>query len=300
MKKFKTLFLLPIVTVFLTSCETLKDIHIAQDFMGDGTFTNGIEGPVVDKKGNVYAVNLDRPGTIGVIKSDVNPPKAELYVALPEGSIGNGLRFDKEENLYVADYLGHNILKVDKTSKAISVYSHNGEMNQPNDIAISPSGILYASDPDWENDAGNIWKIDGAGKTQLLASNMGTTNGIEVSPDGKILYINESVQRQVWQYDIDQSGAISNKRLLISFSDFGLDGMRSDSIGNLYIARYGKGVVAIVSKEGQLLKEVKLKGQYPTNLAFGGPDGQTVYVTLQKRGAIESFRNNIPGRAFSP
>ena len=65
--------------------------------------------------------------------------------------------------------------------------------------------------------------------------------------------------------------------------------MRVDIKGNLYLARYGKGVIAKVSPQGMLLSELKLKGQYPTNVAFGGKDGKQLFVTMQKRGAIEAF-----------
>jgi sugar lactone lactonase YvrE len=118
---------------------------------------------------------------------------------------------------------------------------------------------------------------------------MGTTNGIAVSTDNKFLYVNESVQRNVWRYKLDSQGNVSNKTLLINFADHGLDGMRTDQHGNLYIARYGKGVIAILSPQGKLIREVALKGLFPTNLTFGGINGKQVFVTMQKRGAIESF-----------
>ena len=76
---------------------------------------------------------------------------------------------------------------------------------------------------------------------------MGTTNGIEVSHDGKKLYVNESVQRKIWVYDIVENGLLRNKQELISFEDFGLDGMRCDENGNIYVCRYGKGTIAIIS-----------------------------------------------------
>ena len=123
---------------------------------------------------------------------------------------------------------------------------------------------------------------------------MGTTNGIEVSPDEKTLYVNESVQRKVWAYDLSAEGAISNKRLLIEFPDFGMDGMRCDIDGNLYIARHGKGAVAKVSPAGKLVREIKLNGTKPSNIAFGGKDGRMAYVTLQDRGNIESFLVECP------
>jgi gluconolactonase len=127
---------------------------------------------------------------------------------------------------------------------------------------------------------------------------MGTTNGIELSPDNKILYVNESVQRKVWAFDITDDSRLTNKRLLASFDDFGMDGMRCDVKGNLYITRHGKGTVVKVSPEGELLEEIVLKGKKPSNIAFGGPDGRTAYITLQDRGFIETFRVSDPGFAY--
>jgi sugar lactone lactonase YvrE len=200
--------------------------------------------------------------------------------------------------MLIADYTNHNILKVDMASKQISVYAHDSTMNQPNDIAIDRKDRLYASDPNWKAGTGRIWRIDTNGKMTLLEDNMGTTNGIEVSPDEKTLYVNESVQRKVWAYDLSESGAISNKRLLIEFPDFGMDGMRCDVDGNLYIARHGKGTIAKISPERKLLLEIKLNGAKPSNIAFGGKDGRTAYVTLQDHGNIESFRVEAPGREW--
>ena len=266
------------------------------DYVADGVFTQGIEGPAVDAQGNLYAVSFGKDGTIGIIDQKDN---AQLFVQLPEGSTGNGIRFDRKGFMYVADYTGHNVLKIDPVTKAVSVYAHSDKMNQPNDIAIAKSGIIYASDPNWKDNTGNIWKIGLDGSVTLLEADMGTTNGIEVSADEKHLYVNESVQRKVWKYDLDaKTGDVKNKRLLIEFPDHGLDGMRCDEKGNLYIARYAAGEVAVVSPHGTLIERIKLKGEKPTNLAFGGVDGKTVYVTLQERGAIETFRTERAGREW--
>ena len=266
------------------------------DYVADNVFTAGIEGPAVDAQGNLYAVSFGKDGTIGIIDKKDN---AQLFVTLPEGSTGNGIRFDRAGFMYVADYSAHNVLKIDPKTKAISVYAHSDEMNQPNDIAIAKSGVIYASDPKWADNTGNLWKVATDGTVTLLEGNMGTTNGVEVSADEKHLYVNESVQRKVWKYDIDvKTGAVKNKRLLIEFPDHGLDGMRCDVEGNLYIARYAAGEVTVVSPHGTVIERIKLKGQKPTNVAFGGADGKTVYVTLQDRGAIETFTSSRAGREW--
>lgn len=279
----------------MSPVEEPQKLYTSETFTKVGGFPSGIEGPAVDASGVLYAVNYEKPGTIGQVDFD---GEASLFVILPEGSTGNGIRFNSKGDMLIADYTKHNILKVDMVTKQISVFAHNDKMNQPNDIAIAENDILFASDPDWKNSKGQIWRVDKDGSFILLEKDMGTSNGIEVSPDNKTLYVNESAQRNVWAYDLTPEGEISNKRLLIKFDDFGMDGMRTDNKGNLYIARYGKGTVVKLSPQGEILQEITLTGKSPSNIAFGGKDGKTVFVTLQDNGNIECFKVEDPGRAF--
>ena len=108
----------------------------------------------------------------------------------------------------------------------------------------------------------------------------------------------ESVQRNIWAYDLSTTGEVSNKQLLIQFPDFGFDGMRCDIEGNLYVTRHGKGTIAKISPQGEVLIETELAGKDCTNLAFGGPDGRSCYVTLADRGNVEYFRTDLPGRSW--
>ncbi|MBE9510042.1 MAG: sulfatase-like hydrolase/transferase [Bacteroidetes bacterium] len=285
------LLLLFLVSFLVVSCRQ----EGATDVTEPGTFTSGVEGPAVDHEGNLYAVNYEKQGTIGKIFIDGH---SELFVELPERSIGNGIRFDNRGNMYVADYTGHNILKVDMDTREVSVFAHQPVMNQPNDLAIDGKGRLYASDPNWSDSTGMLWRIDPDGSVHLLEKNMGTTNGVEVSADEKHLYVNESIQRKIWVYNLDTSGNISNKRLFFQFENHGLDGMRCDINGNLYVTRFGKGTIVILSPEGVVLKEIILQGKNVTNIAFGGPDGKSCFVTVADRGCIETFRVKVPGRAY--
>ena len=271
-----------------------QELFTSSAFTPIKSFTSGAEGPAVDKAGILYAVNFEHDSTIGKVMPDGT---CSFFLKLPAGSIGNGIRFNSHGHMLVADYTNHRILKIDMTTKRISIFAHEPRMNQPNDIAIDKKDRLYASDPNWSDNTGKIWRIDPNGQITLLEENMGTTNGIEVSPDEKTLYINESVQRKVWAYDL-LDGKISNKRLLIEFPDYGLDGMRCDTKGNLYIARYAKGTIVKLSPDGKILKEIILAGKNPSNVAFGGKDGRTVYVTVQDNGNIETFRVDTPGREW--
>ena len=272
-----------------------EELFVSSEFTPVNGFTSGIEGPACDSDGNLYAVNFERQHTIGKVTPE---GEASVFIELSNGSIGNGIRFNSEGYMFIADYTNHNVLKVDMDTFEISVHAHEPRMNQPNDLAIGVNDILYASDPNWGASTGQLWRVDTNGKTTLLEEEMGTTNGIEVSPDEKVLYVNESSQRNIWKYDLSPDGEISNKHLLIQFPDFGMDGMRCDVEGNLYVTRHGKGTVAKLSPDGEVLLEVELSGKNCTNVAFGGPDGRTCYVTLADRGNVEVFRVNAAGRSW--
>lgn len=270
-------------------------LFVATPVTEAGSFTEGIEGPNCDAQGNVYAVNFARQGTIGKVAPD---GRGEVFVELSDGSIGNGIVFDRAGKMYVADYVKHNVLRIEPRTRAVTVFAHHDSMNQPNDLAIGPDETLYASDPNWKESTGQLWRIDRDGTVTRLATGMGTTNGIEVSPDGKTLYVNESVQRNVWAFTITAERTLTNKRLLIQFPDHGFDGMRCDVDGSLYITRHGKGTVVKVSPEGKVVREVSVLGARPSNLCFGGPDGCTVYVTEVEHRRLVRFRVDRPGLAW--
>ena len=272
-----------------------EKLFVARPLTEVNAFTAGIEGPGCDKGGNIYVVNFARQGTIGKTSPDGT---TEVYLTLPGKSVGNGIVFDRKGFMVIADYVGHNVLKVDPATRAISVFAHEPKMNQPNDLAIAADGTLYASDPNWGNGTGQLWRIDTDGRVTRLAEGMGTTNGIDLSPDGKSLYVNESVQRNLWVFTVTADKTLSEKRLLRKFPDFGFDGMRVDVDGNLYITRHGKGTVAVVSPKGDVLREIDVLGKMPSNLCFGGPDGRTVYVTEVEHRRLVSFRVDRPGLAW--
>jgi sugar lactone lactonase YvrE len=283
------------ITTSFARASAAEELYVATPLTAEHSFTPGIEGPNCDAEGNVYVVNFARQQTIGKVTPD---GKAEVFVTLPGKSTGNGIVFDQKGMMYVADYVGHNVIKIDPKTKEMSVYAHEEKMSQPNDLAIAPDGTLYASDPNWANSTGQVWRIDTAGKVTLAAADMGTTNGIEVSPNGKTLYVNESKQLSIWAFTIAADGTLHDKRLFKKFDDFSFDGQRCDIDGNLYVARYSKGVVVKISPEGKILEEIKVLGAKPSNLCFGGKDGRTIFVCEVEHGRLVHFRVDKPGLAW--
>lgn len=284
-------FLPLIATLFLLSCnETNRSTVLTK-----AEFTDGIEGPAVSSDGDLYVVNFKEQGTIGIIEDGMQ--SAELFCQLPEGSVGNGIRFLNDSVCFIADYLGHNILSLNINTKEVKVFAHNDDMNQPNDLAISSKGILYASDPNWEEGTGQLWMVDADGHMMLVDDKCGTTNGVEVSMDEKYLFVNESVQRKVWKYTIGENGIPGNKELFHTYPDHGLDGMRCDARGRLWIARYGAGCISVLNQDGIEEELITLNGEKPTNVAFGGRFGMTLFITMQDKGWVEKFKCSVQGRS---
>jgi signal peptidase len=291
--------LLPLVASATLAAES--GLFLSRQLTPAGEYTFGIEGPAVDASGNLYVVNYGRQGTIGQLAPGA--AQSELFLELPAGSVGNAIRFDREGRMFIADYKNHNVFVLERGQTELQVYFHSNDFNQPNDLTIAADGTIYASDPNWRRRDGQVWRIvrgdngQGQGEATSVERKLGTTNGIDLSPDGTTLYVDESETREIWAYRLD-GAKLAAPHLVKRFADFGLDGLRTDIDGRLYVTRILKGTVVVLTPDGKLVREIPLQAKEPTNLAFGGPDGRMVFVTQRKGGFIESFRVDRPGREY--
>ena len=288
-----------LAAVLVAAAAVAEALFESRQLTPPGEYTFGIEGPAVDAAGNLYVVNHLRQGTIGKVATGAT--RSEPFAELPQGSIGVSIRFGRDRRMYVADYKGHNVFLL-FPGGIWRTYFHSDKFNQPNDMALARDGALYASDPHWRRREGQVWRIvpDGeTGRGDVMASErkFTTTNGIDLSPDESTLYVAESETREIWAYRVD-GDRLAAPRLVKKFSDFSLDGIRTDVDGRIYVARILKGTVVVLAPDGRELREIALTAAEPTNLAFGGADGRTVYVTQRKGGFIETFRADRPGREF--
>jgi signal peptidase len=204
--------------------------------------------------------------------------------------------------MFIADWKGHTIFVRQPGASSAQTYFQSAKFHQPNDLAISRDGTLFASDPDFHtHTGGRIWRIvtgpDGtvSGTIMPAERQMHLTNGLDLSPDEKTLYVSESDTREVWAYTL-QGERLLSPRLLHRFETGQLDGLRTDVRGRIFLARPGAGVVSVLEPDGALSREVRVQGLNPTNVTFGGPDGRTVYVTNASTRGIERFLTDAPGR----
>lgn len=271
-------------------------LYASKAISSNGLFSKSIEGPAVDSDGNLYVVNFAKRGTIGILRPGQEP---ELWLELPEGSVGNSIRFNSEQLMLVADYKKHQILSIDLKSKQIVNTQQNTQMNQPNDFTVALNGTLFLSDPSWsKKQKGSIWKWEQGAEPVQLATDLKAVNGIDMNPEETKMFFGESISGQIFSYDI-ANGALTNKKPIYKFDPDTIDGLRVDTAGNIYVARITKGQVDYISPDGKLIRSIKTLGKDPTNIAFGGEDGRTIYVTMRDGGYVESFRVEFPGREWA-
>jgi gluconolactonase len=131
---------------------------------------------------------------------------------------------------------------------------------------------------------------------KLISHDLKGPNGIAFSPDEKYLYVGnwDPEKKVVMRYEIDAEGNASKGQIFFDMTNApgedAIDGIKVDQKGNLYVC--GPGGIWILSPEGRHLGTIKTP-KNPHNLAWGGADGKTLYITAQS--TLYRMPLNIPG-----
>jgi gluconolactonase len=155
--------------------------------------------------------------------------------------------------------------------------------NSPNDLTQSADGTVYFTDPDFQranrpdemSGHTGVYRISN-GTVSLIDDTIREPNGIELSPDGKTLYVGGNATGKIYRYPVNPDGSTGPRTDFTSLN--GTDGGTIDCAGNVYQITYGDGKVHVFSPAGQALGTISA-GSNATNVAFGGPDRRTLYIT---------------------
>ena len=250
------------------------------------------EGPAWSRDG--YLVFSDIPNN-KILQFEPGTP-VSVFRSNSNGATGN--TFDAQGRLYTCESHLRRVTRTDKKGKVeVLAEKYQGKrLNAPNDIVVRKDGQIYFTDPAFGNQEDSreldffaIYHISRRGELEPIAKPKGRPNGIALSPNGNVLYVTNSDDRNVRAYDLDKNGAASNERVVVSNIDGVPDGMRVDEKGNLYVAA---NKIEVYSPEGKPLGSVPL-AETPSNCAFGDEDFGSLYVTAKT--SVYRLRLNVKG-----
>jgi gluconolactonase len=213
------------------------------------------------------------------------------------GAAGNA--YDEQGRLYTCEFRERRVTRTARNGKVevIATRFEGKRFNAPSDIAVRRDGNVYFTDPAFGNqqdarelDFNGVYRVTPRGELDAIARWKTRPNGVALSPNGRILYVSDADSRSVRAFDLNSAGAASNERVLIDRIPAGVPaGLRTDEKGDLFVA--GRKVY-IYSPRAQFLREIALS-ETPSNLAFGDPDFESLYVTA--RTSIFRIRIGVKG-----
>jgi len=283
-------------------------------------FSTGLsvpEGPVALKDGSWLVVEMGPArGCITQISQDGKDKRVIAKTGRP-----NGLAVDRNGFIWAAESQTPSLLKITLDGQVEEILTSCGDepFLFPNDLAFGPDGMLYLTDsgilfedfapggqvrPDYMDVSidGRVYKIDPATREiEKIDSGIRFTNGIAFGPDDN-LYVNETITGMIFKYEW-REGRVSGGR-----QDFGNviapdapegikgpDGMKFGEDGRLYVTVFAQGDVTVLDYAGEVSERIKTDGAFPTNLAFGLPGDNRIYVTEDECGTIEVFDVGVGG-----
>jgi len=279
------------LAVFVRAAGVVAPDAKLEKLAGGFAFT---EGPTCDAKGNLFFV--DQPNN-RIMEWSAD---GKLSTFMQPSGYANGMCFDANGGL-IACADERNELWSIAPDKAVTVLITNFDgkyMNGPNDVWVSPNGSMYLTDPFYKRPWWNHTNMAQPSEEVFLLSpdrkkltrmtdDLQKPNGITGTADGKQLFVADIRAGKTWRYEIQPDGTLTNKTL---FCALGSDGMTIDREGNLYLT--GKGVT-VFDKEGKRVDHIDVPEKWSANVAFGGPDHKTLFITASE--SLYSIRLRIGG-----
>jgi gluconolactonase len=271
------------------------------------------EGPLWHVAG--YVTFVDLAGS-RLLRWDTS---GQVRVVRERTGEGNGCTLDRQGRLIMCEGADHRrITRMDADGTVTTIAEHwqGKRFNKPNDVVCRSDGSLFFTDPELrlepalrEIGFSGVYRIDPQGELHLATDACAYSNGLAFSPDASILYVAISrldhrcfeeerqgavcTHRRIRAFDVAPDGSLSNNRMFcdMSSADPGVpDGLKVDTAGRVFCA--GSGGLWIIAPSGEVIGVIRMP-EVVRNLAFGGPDFRTLYLT--PGGSLSKLEVKTPG-----
>jgi gluconolactonase len=257
-----------------------------------------LEGPSFDRAGNLFVVDVAW-GRIFRVSPDGDVELFTEYDGEP-----NGLKIHRDGRIFVADYR-HGIMVVDPETRAVAPFLDRAALDRfkgVNDLVFASNGDLYFTDQGLtglQDPSGCLYRLRADGQLDRLLNNIPSPNGLVLNLEENAVFVNVTRANCVWRAPLLPNGMPYKVGVFVQLSGGlgGPDGLAIDSAGNLAVAHIGLGVVWLFSRLGEPLARISsCRGLSTTNLAYGGQDNKTLYITESESGSILMAQLDVPGR----
>ena len=257
-----------------------------------------LEGPSFDRAGNLYVVDVPWGRIFRV------SPAGEFDLVAEYDGEPNGLKIHRDGRIFVADYR-HGIMLVDPASGAVTPHVDRAELDRfkgVNDLVFARNGDLYFTDQGLtglHDPTGKLYRLSAKdGRLEAILDGIPSPNGLVLNLDETSVFVNVTRDNAVWRVPMTADGKAFKVGAFIRLSGGGgPDGLAIDEAGNLAIAHLGLGTVWLFSPMGEPIARIRsCAGLLTTNVAYGGADRKTLFITESESGQILSAKLDVPGR----
>lgn len=236
------------------------------------------------------------------------PPATFDTFLADSGSNGLALSTDGQQLVAAThDQRSVSSYRLDDLGRDVVAGNYQGRaFNSPNDAAVRSDGVVYFTDPNFQrgrradqmNGRTSVFRV-ADGQVSLVDDGLRQPNGISLSPDGGTLYVAAYSENKIYKYAVAADGSTSSRSVFVNYLG-GPDGGTIDCAGNVYWASGADGLVHVYSPTGSQLGTIRAGFTGTTNVAFGGPDRQTLYITSgpTNDSGLYSVRLNVPGYPY--